>query len=62
MRVLTDYLWFHTKKRQEFVRITYELAEIVAKSGVAEGMVLISALGILFDVILRKAEAAIVRW
>ena len=41
MTVLTDYLWFNTKKRQEFVRITDEVAAIVKKSGVKEGMVLV---------------------
>ena len=35
MNVFTDYLWFNTKKRQEFIRITDEVAAIVKKSGVA---------------------------
>jgi thiamine phosphate synthase YjbQ (UPF0047 family) len=43
---LTEYLWFETKKRQEFIRITDRVAEIVEKSGVAEGMVLVSAMHI----------------
>ena len=34
MKVLTDYLLFNTKKRQEFIRITDEIAAIVQKSGV----------------------------
>ena len=46
MTVHTDYLWFNTKKRQEFVRITDEVAAIVKKSGVQEGMVLVSAMHI----------------
>ena len=37
MLVHTDYLWFNTKKRQEFIRITDEIAGIVSKSGVKEG-------------------------
>ncbi len=40
MKVFTDYLWFNTKERQEFVRITDEVAAIVKKSAVNEGMVL----------------------
>ena len=43
MLVHTDYLWFNTKKRQEFIRMTDEVAAIVQKSGVREGMVLVSA-------------------
>ena len=34
MKTLTEYLWFNTKKRQEFIRITDEVAQIVQKSGV----------------------------
>jgi thiamine phosphate synthase YjbQ (UPF0047 family) len=26
MKVFTEYLWFNTKKRQEFIRITDEVA------------------------------------
>ena len=33
MKVLTDYLWFTTKKRQEFVRITDDVAGIVNLPG-----------------------------
>jgi secondary thiamine-phosphate synthase enzyme len=36
MRVHTDYLWFNTKQPQEFIRITDEVASIVATSGVRE--------------------------
>ena len=46
MKVHTDYLWFNTTKRQEFVRITDEVARIVAASGVQDGTVLISAMHI----------------
>ena len=46
MKTLTDYLWFETKKRQEFIRITDQVADIVRRSGVAEGMVLVSAMHI----------------
>jgi len=46
MRVHTDYLWFNTKERQEFIRITDDVASIVRASGVTEGMVLVSAMHI----------------
>ena len=46
MKVHTDYLWFNTAKQQEFVRITEQVAEIVDKSGVQDGMVLVSAMHI----------------
>ncbi len=34
--VYTDYLWFNTRKRQECIRITDEVAVFVKKSGVKE--------------------------
>lgn len=33
MLVHTDYLWFNTKKRQEFIRITDDVAKIVGRNG-----------------------------
>ena len=38
MNVVTEYLWFNTKTRQEFIRITDDVAQIVEKSGVKEGI------------------------
>ena len=60
MKVLTDYLWFTTKKRQEFVRITDEVAEIVGRSGVKEGMVLVSAMHITAAVYVNDWENGLI--
>ena len=46
MRRHTAYLTFETAERREFVRITDDVQEAVAASGVAEGMVLVSAMHI----------------
>jgi secondary thiamine-phosphate synthase enzyme len=56
MIVFTDYLWFNTKHRQEFIRITDVIAEIVAKSGVKEGTVLVSAMHITAGVYVNDWE------
>ena len=56
MHVHTDYLWFDTKKRQEFVRITDHVADIVKKSGVNDGMVLVSAMHITSGVFVNDWE------
>ena len=58
--VHTDYLWFNTKKRQEFVRITDEVADIVRKSAVAEGMVLVSAMHITSGVFVNDWESGLI--
>lgn len=60
MRVHTDYLWFNTKQRQEFVRITDEVASIVSKSGVVEGMVLVSAMHITAAVYVNDWEDGLI--
>ena len=60
MTVHTDYLWFETKKRQEFVRITDEIASIVSKSAVREGMVLVSAMHITAAVYVNDWEDGLI--
>jgi secondary thiamine-phosphate synthase enzyme len=61
MRVFTDYLWFQTKKRQEFVRLTDEVEAIVQKSGVREGMVLVSAMHITAGVFVNDWESGLIQ-
>ena len=60
MKVHTDYLWFETKARQEFIRITEEVAEIVSASGVSEGMVLVSAMHITAGVYVNDWEDGLI--
>jgi secondary thiamine-phosphate synthase enzyme len=58
--VHTDYLWFNTKKRREMVRITDEIAGIVKKSGVQEGMALVSAMHITAGVYVNDWEDGLI--
>jgi secondary thiamine-phosphate synthase enzyme len=60
MKIHTDYLWFNTKKRQEFVRITDEVSAIVKKSGVSDGMVLVSAMHITAGVYVNDWESGLI--
>ena len=60
MLVHTDYLSFKTQKRQEFVRITDEIAEVVNKSGVKEGTVLVSAMHITSGVFVNDWEDGLI--
>jgi secondary thiamine-phosphate synthase enzyme len=59
--VFTDYLWFNTKKRQEFIRITDEVAGIVDRSGVKEGTVLVSAMHITSGVYVNDWEEGLIQ-
>ena len=60
MIVFTDYLWFNTKKRQEFIRITEDVVRIVGKSGVREGTVLVSAMHITAGVYVNDWEDGLI--
>jgi secondary thiamine-phosphate synthase enzyme len=61
MTVYTDYLWFHTAKKQEFIRITDDVASIVKKSGVQEGMALVSAMHITAGVYVNDWEEGLIQ-
>ena len=60
MKTTTEYLWFNTKSRQEFIRITDQVAAVVAKSGVQEGMVLVSAMHITAAVYVNDWEDGLI--
>ena len=59
MKAHTHYLWFNTKQRQEIIDITDQVAEQVEKSGVAEGMALVSAMHITASVFVNDHEAGL---
>jgi secondary thiamine-phosphate synthase enzyme len=61
MRFYTEYLWFNTKKRCEFVLITNEVADIVGRSKVKEGIVLVSAMHITAGVYVNDAEDGLIK-
>jgi len=60
MKSHTEYLWFHTKKRQEFIRITDEVRAVVERSGVSEGMALVSAMHITAAVYVNDWEDGLI--
>jgi len=59
MRSHTRYLTFETPERRQFVRITDDVREAVAVSGVEEGMVLVSAMHITAGVRVNDDEPGI---
>lgn len=56
MKHLTEYLWFETPQRRELVRLTDTVTQLVKKSGVKEGMVLVSAMHITAGVFVNDNE------
>ena len=60
MKTLTDYLWFHTEKRRDYTNITRDVEERVVRSGIQEGMVLVSAMHITAAVYINDAEDGLI--
>ncbi len=60
MKSYQEYLWFETKKRREYIRITDKIAEIVARAGFQEGLVLVSAMHITASVYVNDWEEGII--
>ena len=56
MKTTTDYIWIQTPERYEIRDITDDVARILARSGVAEGMVLVSAMHITSSVFVNDHE------
>jgi len=56
MKSHTQYLWFNTKARQEFINITLQVEEAVKKSGVKEGICLVNAMHITSSVFINDDE------
>jgi secondary thiamine-phosphate synthase enzyme len=61
VKAYTEYLWFNTKSHRDYVNITGQVEEIVRKSGVAEGMVLVSAMHITAGVYVNDAEDGLIK-
>lgn len=60
MKSHTEYLWFSTKKKREFINITSELENTLAKSGIQEGLALVSAMHITAGVYINDAEDGLI--
>ena len=61
MRFYTEYLWFNTEKRREYIRITEQVRKACRKSGIKEGMILVSAMHISAGVFVNDNEAGILQ-
>jgi len=59
MKSCTEYLWFNTKNRREFINITPQVEEAVKKSGVKEGLCLVNAMHITASVFINDDESGL---
>ncbi|MCX7829250.1 MAG: secondary thiamine-phosphate synthase enzyme YjbQ [Thermanaerothrix sp.] len=56
MKSHTEYIWMNTPKRKELVHITPVLNEILKRSGVSDGFMLVSAMHITSGVMVNDNE------
>ncbi len=56
MKSHTEYLWFNTRQRREFVNITDAVERAVRTSGIREGFCLVSAMHITAGVFVNDEE------
>jgi secondary thiamine-phosphate synthase enzyme len=61
MQFHTEYLTFRTKSHREYINITPQVEAALAKSGIAEGMILVSAMHITAGVYVNDAEDGLIR-
>jgi secondary thiamine-phosphate synthase enzyme len=60
VKSVTEYLWFNTRKHREFINVTDKVEELVRRSGIAEGFVLVSAMHITAVVYVNDAEEGLI--
>jgi secondary thiamine-phosphate synthase enzyme len=60
MKFHTEYLTFHTKQHREYVHITPQVEGAVRNSGIAEGMVLVSAMHITAGIYVNDHETGLI--
>jgi len=60
MKSLTEYLWFNTPHRRDYINITNTVEELVRKSGVKEGLCLVNAMHITASVFINDDEPGLI--
>ena len=61
MKSYREYLWMNTKKRREYVNITPRVEEIVRKSGIKEGLVLVNPMHITASCYINDDERGLIQ-
>ena len=59
MRSFTEYLWFNTSRRREFINITGMVEGLLRKSGIKEGLCLVNAMHITASVFINDDESGL---
>lgn len=60
MKSHTEYLTFHTKTKRAYIHLTPQVETILKKSGIKDGMVLVSAMHITAGVYVNDNESGLI--
>jgi len=60
MKFCTEYLTFKTAKHREYINITSQIEGILRKSGIQDGMILVSAMHITAGIWVNDAEEGLI--
>ncbi len=61
MKAATEYLFFNTSRKREYLDITDKVDAALKKSGIKEGMILVSAMHITAGVYVNDAEDGLIQ-
>ena len=61
MRSYREELWFETKTRRAYINITSQVEQIIKKSGIQEGLVLVNAMHITASVYINDDEQGLLQ-
>ena len=61
MKFFTEYMWFNTQKKREYINITRDVEKVLERSGIKEGMILVSAMHITAGVYINDAEYGLIQ-
>ena len=61
MKHATDYLWFETPNRRDYLNITTDVEAFVERSGIAEGLCLVTPMHITAAVYVNDAESGLIQ-
>ena len=61
MKSHREYIWMNTAKRREYINITPQVEEIIRKSGVKEGFVLVNAMHITASCYINDDEPGLIQ-
>ncbi len=61
MKSFTEYLWFNTKQHREYINITDKVKDMIERSKIKEGFILVSAMHITAGVYVNDAEEGLIQ-